>query len=484
MVLDGLVVADTLLVLNVALLEVLDAGVLALLVATVLVLPLEAPLPVVVVDSPDPLPSAPEEDPVLPPHEPASIATTTNHAAHSFILRSFCASRPIGQVYLVGPARSRSAGLVHRESCSSAAAKRLESAGRCPVECPRFALGRSDSGPQERRSPSRDRSARMAGRSPARVDCSRSTARLRPCPLHGEQRLPVRRRRVRQADGLAGGGGARRPARSGLAARRRPRRDLRRPRRCDHARAEDAGVLRRQHRGDAPAGGGGGGGRCRALRLRELQRRGRQVRLEGPPADRGRPLAAAQPLWPEQVARGDRHVRPRLHHEPRRSATVHVLRTAGAAAPRGDLPTRPARVDAARRRRRLREERHARRPSGAERSPGARAPGGGRTHLLRRRQASLHDARGSRGHGPCAGRPPPLATPAWRVRIVGIRGRHPDLQARATTGQTMHLVGEANWHVGVSIERAQRELGYDPPYDIDQGMADAVAWCRSQGLLS
>lgn len=50
--------------------------------------------------------------------------------------------------------------------------------------------------------------------------------------------------------------------------------------------------------------------------------------------------------------------------------------------------------------------------------------------------------------------------------------------------QTMHLVGEANWHVGVSIERAQRELGYDPPYDIDQGMADAVAWCRSQGLLS
>ncbi len=49
--------------------------------------------------------------------------------------------------------------------------------------------------------------------------------------------------------------------------------------------------------------------------------------------------------------------------------------------------------------------------------------------------------------------------------------------------QTMHLVGEANWHVGLSIERAQRELGFDPLYAIDQGMADGVAWCRKEGLL-
>lgn len=50
--------------------------------------------------------------------------------------------------------------------------------------------------------------------------------------------------------------------------------------------------------------------------------------------------------------------------------------------------------------------------------------------------------------------------------------------------QTLHLVGEANWHVGLSIERARRELGYDPPFDIDHGMHEAVAWCRRQGLLS
>jgi nucleoside-diphosphate-sugar epimerase len=49
--------------------------------------------------------------------------------------------------------------------------------------------------------------------------------------------------------------------------------------------------------------------------------------------------------------------------------------------------------------------------------------------------------------------------------------------------QTVHLVGEANWNVGVSIERARRDLGYDPPYAIDDGMRSAVAWCRERGLI-
>jgi nucleoside-diphosphate-sugar epimerase len=49
--------------------------------------------------------------------------------------------------------------------------------------------------------------------------------------------------------------------------------------------------------------------------------------------------------------------------------------------------------------------------------------------------------------------------------------------------QTLHLVGEANWHVGVSVDRARRELGYDPRFDIDHGMREAVEWCRREGLL-
>jgi nucleoside-diphosphate-sugar epimerase len=49
--------------------------------------------------------------------------------------------------------------------------------------------------------------------------------------------------------------------------------------------------------------------------------------------------------------------------------------------------------------------------------------------------------------------------------------------------QTLHLVGEANWHVGLSIERAERELGYDPPYDLDHGYRASVEWCEQRGLL-
>jgi nucleoside-diphosphate-sugar epimerase len=49
--------------------------------------------------------------------------------------------------------------------------------------------------------------------------------------------------------------------------------------------------------------------------------------------------------------------------------------------------------------------------------------------------------------------------------------------------QTLHLVGEATWNVGVSIEKARRELGYEPTVAIDEGMRGAVQWCRERRLL-
>jgi nucleoside-diphosphate-sugar epimerase len=49
--------------------------------------------------------------------------------------------------------------------------------------------------------------------------------------------------------------------------------------------------------------------------------------------------------------------------------------------------------------------------------------------------------------------------------------------------QPLHLVGEANWHVGISPERARRELGYRPHMELAGGMQQAVEWCRSNGLL-
>jgi len=47
----------------------------------------------------------------------------------------------------------------------------------------------------------------------------------------------------------------------------------------------------------------------------------------------------------------------------------------------------------------------------------------------------------------------------------------------------LHLVGEATWNVGVSIDKARRELGYAPTVAIDEGMRGAVQWCRERGLL-
>jgi nucleoside-diphosphate-sugar epimerase len=49
--------------------------------------------------------------------------------------------------------------------------------------------------------------------------------------------------------------------------------------------------------------------------------------------------------------------------------------------------------------------------------------------------------------------------------------------------QEIHLVSEANWNVGVSIDKACRELGYAPRVGLDEGMRGAVAWCRERGLL-
>jgi nucleoside-diphosphate-sugar epimerase len=49
--------------------------------------------------------------------------------------------------------------------------------------------------------------------------------------------------------------------------------------------------------------------------------------------------------------------------------------------------------------------------------------------------------------------------------------------------QSLHLGGEATWNVGVSIEKARQELGYEPKVSLDDGMRTAVEWCRAERLL-
>ncbi len=84
------------------------------------------------------------------------------------------------------------------------------------------------------------------------------------------------------------------------------------------------------------------------------------------------------------------------------------------------------------------------------------------------------------------------------ARALGVRARYVPLPAvvasvaydadwlLSTFGiyqRTLHLVGEATWNVGVSIDKARRELGYAPTVAIDEGMRSAVQWCREHGLL-
>ena len=47
----------------------------------------------------------------------------------------------------------------------------------------------------------------------------------------------------------------------------------------------------------------------------------------------------------------------------------------------------------------------------------------------------------------------------------------------------IHVAGEMNKDIACSIEKARRELGYDPKVDLREGMKRSIEWCRKVGLL-
>jgi nucleoside-diphosphate-sugar epimerase len=56
------------------------------------------------------------------------------------------------------------------------------------------------------------------------------------------------------------------------------------------------------------------------------------------------------------------------------------------------------------------------------------------------------------------------------------------LQARGRYVQELHVMGEMDKTIACSIERAERELGYNPRIELLDGMRDAIRWCRAQGI--
>lgn len=57
------------------------------------------------------------------------------------------------------------------------------------------------------------------------------------------------------------------------------------------------------------------------------------------------------------------------------------------------------------------------------------------------------------------------------------------LQGLGMYHQKIHVLSEMNKTIACSIERAKRELGYQPAIALEEGMRRSLAWCLEHGLL-
>jgi nucleoside-diphosphate-sugar epimerase len=81
-----------------------------------------------------------------------------------------------------------------------------------------------------------------------------------------------------------------------------------------------------------------------------------------------------------------------------------------------------------------------------------------------------------------------LGTPVRYLKLPRAVGPAAEALDRALAAfgvywQSLHLVGESHWHVGISSAKAIRELGYRPEIDLREGMRRAIEWCRQNGSL-
>jgi nucleoside-diphosphate-sugar epimerase len=56
------------------------------------------------------------------------------------------------------------------------------------------------------------------------------------------------------------------------------------------------------------------------------------------------------------------------------------------------------------------------------------------------------------------------------------------MQAVGLYKQEVHVAGELGESIAVSIEKAERELGYSPEVELEEGMRKSIAWCRARGI--
>jgi nucleoside-diphosphate-sugar epimerase len=56
------------------------------------------------------------------------------------------------------------------------------------------------------------------------------------------------------------------------------------------------------------------------------------------------------------------------------------------------------------------------------------------------------------------------------------------LQARGRYHQQFHVLGEMNKTIAVDISAARRDLGYEPEFELFEGMRRSIRWCVEQGI--
>lgn len=56
------------------------------------------------------------------------------------------------------------------------------------------------------------------------------------------------------------------------------------------------------------------------------------------------------------------------------------------------------------------------------------------------------------------------------------------LQMGGLYNQEIHVAGELAASIAVSIDRARRDLGYDPEIELEEGMRRSIEWCRANGV--
>jgi nucleoside-diphosphate-sugar epimerase len=56
------------------------------------------------------------------------------------------------------------------------------------------------------------------------------------------------------------------------------------------------------------------------------------------------------------------------------------------------------------------------------------------------------------------------------------------LQSLGVYHQNIHVLSEMNKTIACSIAKAQRELGYEPTVELEEGMRRSLAWCLAEGI--